>query len=518
MKKLFVLILFAMIGLRANAQTAYITNSGDNTVSVINVAKDSVINTIAVGDVPYGLSISPTIVYVVNYYSNTVSVISSITNKVIATIRVGKWPFGVAVSDDGSKAYVTNSDSSTVSVINTATNTATATIAVGNTPEGISVVPSGSKVYVANSNANTVSVINTVTNTITATVTVGTYPYGISISPDGSKAYVVNASSNTVSVINTASDTIMASISVGNGPTCVSVSPNGNKVYVASGTATTGIVSVINSATNTVTATVTVGSDPYGISVSPDGSKIYVANMRDNTISVIKSSTNTVISTIPVGNSPMAFGNFISIFPLIPDTICSAKFTLVPSSTPHLYYVTDTITGIPPYKYLWSWGDGTHDTIAYPTRTYSTAGNYTIYLTIKDSTGCTSIYCDSSYLQKSTNSIITVDVVPKVLTAINEKELSNQIKVYPNPSTDNITIETTQAAVGSMQEAVCSVEIYNLLGEKVYQSLVTSHSSLGILPMTNAPMTINVADFQSGVYVVEVKTEKGGAVRKFVKE
>ena len=90
------------------------------------------------------------------------------------------------------------------------------------------------------------------------------------------------------------------------------------------------------------------------------------------------------------------------------------------------------------------------------------------------------------------------------------------IDIFPNPASDIIE-------VGSKQEAVSSIEIFNLLGEKVYQSLVTSHSLSGISPMTNVPMTntpitINVADLPSGVYVVEVKTEKGIEVSKFVKE
>jgi len=117
------------------AQTAYITNTGDITVSVINIA----------------------------------------TNNVMATIPVGSGPFGVSVSPDGSKVYVANFDG-TVSVINTATNNVSATITVGTNPEGISVSPDGTKVYVANAGTNTVSVINITTNTVSATIPVGIGP------------------------------------------------------------------------------------------------------------------------------------------------------------------------------------------------------------------------------------------------------------------------------------------------------------------------------------------------------
>ncbi len=72
--------------------------------------------------------------YITNYGDNTVSVINVATNTVIDTIAVGRNPYAVSVSADGSKVYVTNLRDSTVSVINTATNTVTDTIKVGSHP------------------------------------------------------------------------------------------------------------------------------------------------------------------------------------------------------------------------------------------------------------------------------------------------------------------------------------------------------------------------------------------------
>ena len=44
--------MLAISGFRSSAQTAYITNSNDNTVSVIDVATNTVTNTIPVGNYP----------------------------------------------------------------------------------------------------------------------------------------------------------------------------------------------------------------------------------------------------------------------------------------------------------------------------------------------------------------------------------------------------------------------------------------------------------------------------------
>lgn len=45
------------------------------------------------------------------------SVIDTTTNTVVSTIAVGDGPFGVAISPDGTHAYITNANSDTVSMI-----------------------------------------------------------------------------------------------------------------------------------------------------------------------------------------------------------------------------------------------------------------------------------------------------------------------------------------------------------------------------------------------------------------
>ncbi|MGA5824234.1 YncE family protein, partial [Kitasatospora sp. NPDC094028] len=89
--------------------------------------------TVAVGSFPTGVAITPDgrHAYVTNEGDNTVSVIDTVTNTVTATVVVGTGPFDVAVTPDGLHAYVTNNGDNTVSVIDTVTNTVTATVVVG---------------------------------------------------------------------------------------------------------------------------------------------------------------------------------------------------------------------------------------------------------------------------------------------------------------------------------------------------------------------------------------------------
>jgi hypothetical protein len=89
-----------------------------------------------------------------------------------------------------------------------------------------------------------------------------------------------------------------------------------------------------------------------------------------------------------------------------------------------------------------------------------------------------------------------------IITGIGKIAADNQFTISPNPATSEIQV------IGN-QSTVIGIEVYNMLGERVYTSPITDNRS---------PITVNVADFPRGVYMVEVRTEKGVAVSKFIKE
>jgi YVTN family beta-propeller protein len=316
------------------AQNAYITNGSDGTVSVIDTTTNTVTATIAVGNLPFGVAVTPdaSAVYITNFSDNTVSVIDTSSNTVTATIPVGREPLGVAVTPDGRLVYVTNRADSTVSVIDPAVKGSWRQrnhytrlyhrksmifppIAVGHVPAGVAISPDGSTVYVVNQADNTVSVIDTLTNTVTGSpITVGFSPFGVAITPDGNTVYVTNSDDDTVSVIDTTTKTVIRSpIPVGVDPLGVTVSADGSTVYVTNLLDNT--VSVIATPTNTVIATIPVPGADLGVAITPDGSAVYIANenfLDTGTVSVIDTASNTVIgSPIPVGRGSIAFGVFI---------------------------------------------------------------------------------------------------------------------------------------------------------------------------------------------------------------
>ena len=93
----------------------YVTNTADDTVSVINTTTNTVVGSpIRVGNVPNDIAYDPENkrMYVVNRDDDTVSVIDTTTNTVIGNpIRVGNIPWGIAYHDqevNKKKMYVGN--------------------------------------------------------------------------------------------------------------------------------------------------------------------------------------------------------------------------------------------------------------------------------------------------------------------------------------------------------------------------------------------------------------------------
>lgn len=204
---------------------AYVTNSEDDNVVVIDVAQHQLIGDIKTGTFPHGLRMSPNgrEIYVANVNDNSVSVIDLAQSKDVTRIAVGKAPVQVAFTPDGGRVYVSLRDENSVAVINTAQRKKVATIAVGRNPIQVFVTPDGRHVYVANQGTETVpdttvSVIDVESNDVIATIETGRGAHGVVASDDGKKAFIANIVDSTVSVIDTATQKVIKTIKVGEGP------------------------------------------------------------------------------------------------------------------------------------------------------------------------------------------------------------------------------------------------------------------------------------------------------------
>ena len=204
--------------------------------------------------------------------------------------------------------------------------------------------------------------------------------------------------------------------------------------------------------------------------------------------------TYDVCLTISGDSCQSTFCNYITIGYDSLNTGCQANFIMYPDSvTPHHYYIVNMSSGVQPLSYSWNWGDGTYDSTPYPSHTYSVAGIYTICLTISsDSNSCSSTYCDSMYIQKTTNTIISVNVIPQSTSGIHENIKKNDIAIYPNPVTDNLNISIDKSLSGTT-----TVSILNLMGQVIQTANVVNETKGNVI-------SINTSSLPKGLYFVQL--------------
>lgn len=208
---------------------AFVTNAGDDTLSVVDLEAGVVVATVPTGDYPHGLRLSPDgrHLLVANVQDGTVSLIDTQTLGEVSRIAVGAAPVQVAFLPDGSRAYVSLRDDDAVAVIDMASLNVTGHIPVGDGPIQLHATPDGTKVFVANQGTDTtpsaeVSVIAVTSGSVIDTVTAGMGAHGVSISADGTMAFVTNVIDGSLSVIDTVTHEVLATHAVGSGPNGVS--------------------------------------------------------------------------------------------------------------------------------------------------------------------------------------------------------------------------------------------------------------------------------------------------------
>ncbi len=343
-KSLFVVTQFAVLAAAGSAYAAvgsvYVADEGANAVSVIDATSFKKIGSIAVGQGPHNVQVSPDgkWVWVTNNGdpakaaetmpagqmpkaehgamagAGAVWAIDAATGAVVAKVLVGKHPAHVVVASDGRAAYITNGGDNTISVVDTASQRVIGVIPVGASPHGLRITPDGKQVWIANLKGGTVSVVDTESRKQVSQIAAGKGPAQVGFTPDGRFGFVSLSEENKVAVIDPVSRKVIRKIAVGTVPIQLHATPDNRLVLVANqGTpkkpGTT--VSVIDVASMKVVTTIKTGAGAHGVVIDRDGRHAFVTNTYANTVSVIDVAERKVVATVPVGKGP----NGISMAP-----------------------------------------------------------------------------------------------------------------------------------------------------------------------------------------------------------
>ena len=137
-------------------------------------------------------------------------VIDLAKDAVIKSIAVGPRPRSVAFTPDGSRAFLPSENGFTLAVVDTAKLVVTKTIKLGETMRamGVMLSPDGKHIYVSTGRSKQVLIVDATSLEVVGSVEAGTRPWGIAVHPAGHTLYTANGPSNDVSVIDVATKTV----------------------------------------------------------------------------------------------------------------------------------------------------------------------------------------------------------------------------------------------------------------------------------------------------------------------
>lgn len=215
-----------------DGRLAYVTNGGDNTVTVIDTAARSHVATISVGQFPHGLRFSPDgkEVYVANLKGGTVSVIDTASQKEVAQVQAGKGPAQTAFTPDGRLAFASLSGENAIAVIDPVTRKVIRKVAVGTVPIQLYATPDSRTLLVANQGTrkkpgSTVSLIDLERFKVAKTVVTGAGAHGVAVDREGRYAYVTNMYANSVSLLDMKGFKVVKTVPTNKTPNGISVTP-----------------------------------------------------------------------------------------------------------------------------------------------------------------------------------------------------------------------------------------------------------------------------------------------------
>ena len=297
-----------------------------------------------------GLCAEPTHrLFVSNEAGDSLTVIDSRTGKVEKTVAVGDRPRGIGLSPDRSRVYVALGNENAIAVVDTARSMSSKKSRrvrsrgirrsrrrhdlslerrrrLGHRArprfrqnsgrdrsrhraEGVRVSPDGKQVLVTSESTNMVHVISAADKKVTANVLVGARPREVAFSPDGKYFWVTSEVAGEVAKVDRATNKIAAvnkrlrrEINRRVKPKGILLSPDGKRLYVSLGRG--NAIAVLNPDTLAIEAVVPAGSRVWGLALSRDGTRLYAANGLDSNLSVIDTLALKEIGKLPTGEMP----------------------------------------------------------------------------------------------------------------------------------------------------------------------------------------------------------------------
>ena len=217
--------------------TLWVANRDADSVTVVDAATGATVRTMAIGDGPHDLVVSPLTgkVYVMNELENRIAVVSASTLQVLRTLNA-PGPHHADISADGRFVVVGLFGSNQVAVIDAVTDDMR--IHASSTNPNVRAhaphpSPSGRHIFVPHEIGNELTALDAVSGAIVGGVVAGAQPSEVLVAPDGLRLFVSMRGEGTVKVFNLATAQVMGTVSVGTQPESMILTPDQRRLIVS---------------------------------------------------------------------------------------------------------------------------------------------------------------------------------------------------------------------------------------------------------------------------------------------
>ncbi len=291
--------------------------NADSTVS--NIENLTVIQPVTVGNSPTAVAVDPErdLALVTNSGSNSVSIINLATGTASAPISTGSNPVGIAVLPRLALAVTANTGSNDFTVVSEITNAAVQPSPIPNcstcnSPNGIAINPDNGIVLVTNEISNNVSEFSIAglpsgTAPAVGAISVDQTPLAVAIDPTDDVAAVTAApplqfsGTNTVEIIDLSTGAIQTHLTGFEDPSAVIWDPSADQ-FVVTDSLNNNVV-LIDPLTFIETR-MRAGIDPTSLAYNFQTSTLVTINSASNTLSAVDLLHETMQVILPVQGSP----------------------------------------------------------------------------------------------------------------------------------------------------------------------------------------------------------------------
>jgi YVTN family beta-propeller protein len=290
----------------------FVSNFGDDTVSVIDTDLDREVETIPVGKSPFGLALraDPPLLAVANSQAANATLIDPVTLEALPRdISTGMGPEDVAFSRDGRFLFAAGYYDKVVTITDVETGERVGdSISFTAIPRRLLPSRDGRRLFVLlNSDPGAVAVVDLESRAVTANVPVGPFPSDLVLTPDGSRLLVASFDGNSVTVVDLASLAPVDTLSMDTGYGLVA---HPTKPLLYSMVSFDDQVLVFDYGTRQAGASIAVGAWPTYSVITPDGRFLYVVCRDANNVVKVDTEAGEALLRIATGMTPQAAALF----------------------------------------------------------------------------------------------------------------------------------------------------------------------------------------------------------------